>query len=93
MAESRATRGSDEQAKTQHIITRYLGAERRELIIHDLPSIENLAGGVRGVPMSKQSPISGLRKGNIDRVMEEFNLASVSTLCRPGVIMIGDGKL
>lgn len=43
--------------------------------------------------MSKQSPISGLRIGNIDRVMEEFNLASVSTLCRPGVIMIGDGKL
>lgn len=43
--------------------------------------------------MSKQSPISGLRMGNIDRVMERFDLASVSTLVRPGVIMIGDGKL
>lgn len=43
--------------------------------------------------MSKQPPISGVRIGNIDRVMEGFDLASVSTLVRPGVIMIGDGKL
>jgi hypothetical protein len=62
------------------------------IYIHDLITVEDLAG-VRGVPMSKQSPISGLRMGNIDRVMERFDLASVSTLCRPGVMMIGDGKL
>lgn len=76
-----------------HVITKSLESRAVRIDIHDLSDIEILACDEKGVPMSKQSPISGVRMGNIDRVMERFDLASVSTLVRPRVIMIGDGKL